>query len=146
MNVSHPARRERGQIAVALALLIPVLVALTGLVVDGGLMLIQYRRGQIAVDSAALAAAAELDEVIFREANEVQLNSGEAYAAALQYGQQNGGGRVAITGVSVAGRQVTVSGQVTAPTLFMRLFGVGTLRFNLSANAELKHGITEEGQ
>jgi hypothetical protein len=56
------------------------------------------------------------------------------------------GGRVAITGVSVSGPQITVSGAVTAPTLFMRLFGVNDVVFSLTASAELKYGITEEGQ
>ncbi len=137
---------EGGQIAVMLALLIPVLVGLAGLVIDGGLMLINYRRGQITVDAAALAAAAQLDEAAFRDQNVVQLNAGAAYAAALQSAQTNGGGRVAITGVSVAAAQVVVSGQVSAPVLFLRIFGVGQVRFSVSASAELKHGITEENQ
>lgn len=148
--MSKPVRpyrvSERGQIAVTLALLIPVLVGLAGLVIDGGLMLISYRRGQITVDAAALAAAAQLDEPAFRDQNIVQLNSGAAYAAALQSAQTNGGGRVAITGVSVGGAEVVVTGQVSAPVLFLRIFGVGQMRFTVSAGAELKHGITEENQ
>ena len=137
---------ERGQIAVALALLVPILVGLTGLVIDGGLMLVQFRRGQVTVDSAALAAAAKLDEPVFRDENVVQLNTAEAYAAALQYAQANGGGQVAITGVSISGSRVGVSGQVTTRTLFMQIFGIPSVRLSLSSNAELKYGITEEGQ
>lgn len=129
-----------------LALLVPVLVGLTGLIIDGGLMLIQYRRGQVTMDSAALAAATKLDEVTFQDSNVVELNVAAARAAALQYGQQNGGGQVSITGVSVSGRQVTVSGAVTAQTYFLRIFGLGNLRFQLSSSAELKHGITQEDQ
>ncbi len=135
-----------GQIAVMLALLLPVLLGLVGLVVDGGLLLVQYRRGQVTIDSAALAAAARLDEALFEETNQVQLNAADAYSQAMLYAQLNGQGRVAITGVSIEGPRVRVSGQMSSPTIFMRLFGINQVHIRLQASAELKHGITEEGQ
>lgn len=146
LRTEHERSHASGQIAVTLALLVPFLIGLLGLVVDGGLMMVQYRRGQVAVDSAALAAATQLDEATFLADNRVQLDSNLAHAAALQYGQENGGGHVAITGVSVSDRFVTVSGQVTARTVFLQLLGVPSVRLSVWSRAELKYGITEEGQ
>ena len=137
---------DRGQIAVMLALLLPVLLGLVGLVVDGGLMLVQFRRGQVTIDSAALAAASRLDEDTFEETNQVLLSAADAYSQALFYAQLNGRGQVTVTGVNIDGPRVQVYGQVTSPTIFMRLFGINQVRIRLQASAELKHGITEEGQ
>jgi Flp pilus assembly protein TadG len=138
---------ERGQIAVMLVLLLPILLALAGLVVDGGIVFVNYRLGRVTVDSAALAAATKLDERVFRDVeNAVVLDTEEAYQAALDYAEWNGRGRVAITGVSIFGNRVSVYGSVAAPTMFMRVLGVNDVVFNLSAEAELKYGITEEGQ
>lgn len=138
---------ESGQLAVMLVLLLPILLALAGLVVDGGIMFVNYRLGRVTVDSAALAAATKLDERVFRDVeNAVVLDTEEAYQAALHYAEWNGRGRVAITGVNIFGNRVNVYGSVTAPTIFMRVLGVNETVFNLSAEAELKFGITEEGQ
>jgi Flp pilus assembly protein TadG len=137
---------QRGQIAVMFALLMPVLLGLVGLVVDGGLIMVQFRRGQVTLDSAALAAATQLDEETFSSENLVQLNPSNAYLAATRYAQENGQGQVSVTGINVSGAQVDVYGTVAAPTIFMRIFGINRVRLNLSASAELKYGITEEGQ
>ena len=148
-NIKPITRRltaNHGQIAVMFALLLPVLLGVVGLVVDGGLAMIQYRRGQVTVDSAALAAAAQLDEDGFIASNVVELASSDAYLAALRYAAENGQGHVSITGINISGTQVTVFGTVTTPTIFMRIFGIGQVRMHLFATSELKYGITEEGQ
>ena len=137
---------ERGQVAVAFMATLMVLLGLVGLVVDGGMMFINYRIGRIAVDSAALAASVALDEQIFLDTNAVTLDLGKASDAARQKINQNGHGRVALTGVSVAGNQVMVTGSVSSPTFFLRLFNVPAVTFRLTAEAELAYGITEANQ
>lgn len=137
---------ERGQVAVAFMATLMVLLGLVGLVVDGGMMFINYRIGRIAVDSAALAAAVALDERIFLDTNAVALDLGKANDAAQYQIAQNGHGRVALTGVSVAGNQVTVTGSVSSPTFFLRLFNIPAVTFRLTAEAELAYGITEANQ
>ncbi len=137
---------NRGQIAVMFALLTPLLLGFVGLVLDGGLAMVQYRRGQVALDSAALAAATQLDKDFFRTDNLVQLTPTDAHVLAMTYASENGEGHVSITGISVHGTQVDVYGVVTSRTVFLRIFGVNQVRFDLSARAELKYGITEEGQ
>lgn len=53
-------RSRRGGILVWSALLLPVLLAMTGLTIDGGLMMAAYREAQNAADAGALAAATDL--------------------------------------------------------------------------------------
>ncbi len=142
----HHRDFEQGQVALMLAAVFLVLVALAGLVVDGGLMLVYYRIGQVTVDSAVVAAATQMDEDVFlTEENEVVLRADLACEEAQAYAAFNGRGVVSIS-CSVTGNQATVSGNVTAPTLFLRIFGITGVPFDISATAELKYGITEEGQ
>jgi Flp pilus assembly protein TadG len=145
---SRPLPFEAGQVAVGFLVLLTVLLGLVGLVVDGGILFLHYRLGRITVDSAALAAATQLDEREFRDggSNVVVIEVGEAYAAAQHYAALNGRGRVALTGIRVRENRVTVTGAVTAPTFFLALFNVPDITFNLSAEAELTYGITAENQ
>src|SRR5262245_2254969 len=53
-------RKRRGKILALLVLLLPVLAGMTGLVVDGCLLMVAHRRAQNAADAAALAAALDL--------------------------------------------------------------------------------------
>lgn len=115
---------EHGQIATMFALLLPVLVGLAGLVVDGGVLMVQYRRAQVTLDSAALAAATQLDRPGFTADNTIQLDPAEAAALAIQYAHENGQGHVTVTGINVSGTKVTVYGAVASPTVFMRIFGI----------------------
>lgn len=147
---------ERGQTALLFALLIPVLFALAGLVVDGGIMFTRYRLGRIAIDGAAYAAATALDKKHFIESGagqvytpgsqEVKLKEDEANRLARQYAEQNGKGILKVTQVIVEDTQVRVYGYVISPTVFMRIFGKNDFRIPISARSELKYGIEEEGQ
>jgi Flp pilus assembly protein TadG len=56
-------KRRSGSVLIWCALLLPVLVAMVGLTVDGGLMLSAYREAQNAADAAAIAAAYEMSRV-----------------------------------------------------------------------------------
>jgi Flp pilus assembly protein TadG len=128
------------------ALLLPVLLGLVGLVIDGGVAMVQYRRAQVAMDSAALAAATQLDRERFTADDTVQLSPAEAVAEAMLYAQENDQGHLSVTGISVSGPRVVVHGTVTSPTIFMRIFGINQVHLNLTSRAELKYGITEAGQ
>jgi Flp pilus assembly protein TadG len=93
-SLSRPAKRRRsGKILVQFALLLPVLLGMTGLVVDGGLMMAAYRQTQNAADAAAMAAALDKlrgsrDAVALSTANQyVQQYNGLANAPALVAGQ-----------------------------------------------------------
>src|SRR3954471_17248940 len=53
------AEQRSGMTLVMFALLLPVLLGMVGLVIDGGLLMASYRQVQNAADSAALAAASD---------------------------------------------------------------------------------------
>jgi Flp pilus assembly protein TadG len=55
-----PRLSRRGKLLVMFAVLLPMLVSVIGLVVDGGLLMLESRKSQHASDAAATAAAAEL--------------------------------------------------------------------------------------
>jgi Flp pilus assembly protein TadG len=90
---SRAGRRRSGKILVLFALLLPVLLGMTGLVVDGGLMMASYRQTQNAADAAAMAAAmdklrGESDGYALETANYyIQQLNGLADAPALVAGQ-----------------------------------------------------------
>jgi Flp pilus assembly protein TadG len=64
MRRHHPFQRlgpnRRGQTLVMFALLLPLLLGMVGLAIDGGLLLSTYRQTQNAADAAATAAAMDL--------------------------------------------------------------------------------------
>ena len=53
----RPATLRSGKTLVMFAILLPVLLGMTGLVIDGGLLMAAHRQVQNAADAAALAAA-----------------------------------------------------------------------------------------
>src|SRR5262245_28064474 len=64
MRLHTPGRpgspRRPGKILVLFALLLPVLLGMAGLTIDGGLLMTSQRSAQNAADAAALAAAYDL--------------------------------------------------------------------------------------
>src|SRR5947208_16875196 len=56
----RPGRKRPGKILVLSALLLPVLLGMVGLSIDGGMMLGTHRQARNAADAAALAAAKDL--------------------------------------------------------------------------------------
>jgi uncharacterized membrane protein len=136
---------ERGSSGLMMVALLPAIIGFTGLVVDGGRVLLARRRAQIAVDSAALAAASMVDINEFRSVrNVVQIDADEAQAAAQSYADFNYPG----LGVScaVAERQVSCSAAQDVSAVFMSTFGITSLSVRVYSEAELQYGITQVGQ
>jgi hypothetical protein len=61
-NIRHRSARRSGAVLVMVALLLPVLVGMVGMLVDGGLIMTAHRGARNAADAAALAAALDLRE------------------------------------------------------------------------------------
>ena len=135
---------ESGQAALAFVALVPALMLLVGLIADTGHFLLVRRRAQVAVDSAAVAAATAVDEARFKATNVVALEPELAQAAATRYANTNYHGFPIACAVN--GTQVDCVGSAAVPTYFLRLVGVSSVRVSAHASAELKYGITREGQ
>ena len=133
-------RDEGGQLIVLVAVMMLGLVAVVGLVTDGGLVFTQRRDLQNVADAAALAGAMQIDENAYRSSGgaSVVLNESDAYSAAVTYLEEEGGlvySVVARTG----GVEVSVSRQ--ASTGFLRVLGITGFEISAKATAEPRHGI-----
>ncbi len=131
---------EGGQVIVLVAVLMVGLVAVVGLVTDGGMVFTQRRDLQNVADAAALAGAMQIDENAYRASGGtvVVLNEQAARAAAVEY--LRGEGALAYQ-VSVTPERVDVSVSRQATTGFLRLLGIGGFQISAGATAEPRHGI-----
>ena len=109
---------RRGTVAVLVALLMPVIIGVTAVGLDAGMLFLQRRQAQSIADAAALAGA----YAIYGGSN-----FSTAQAAAISIGTQNG--------VTIASSQVTqpqagyvaVSVTVTGPRCFSAIWGSGNM-------------------
>jgi uncharacterized membrane protein len=131
---------ERGQVLVLVALLLVGLVAVAGLVTDGGVVFTQRRDLQNIADGAALAGAMQVDENAYRSSGgaNVVLDQGAAYQAAVEYLQGEGDSNYSVR-ASTTGVDVQVSRR--AATAFLRIIGIDGVTISAHARAEPQHGI-----
>lgn len=142
MTSSMP-RGERGAVAPLVAMMLPGLLALAALVIDGGLLFAERRDLQGLADGAARAGAMAVDEDVLRETGAVRLDPAAAQAAAERYLKATGiEGTVQIDADTLS---VTVDLQERRPTLMMGLLGVRTVDVAAHAVARPRVGIEEAG-
>jgi hypothetical protein len=128
--------RQAGQALVSVVLSLVVLIGAVGLAIDMGYLRYTKRRMQTAADSAAIAGASEL-------------NGGDYNAAALNDSKANGfeDGKSGVTVNAFpptdpspfAGKPnyIEVQVQQSAPTFFMRIFGINNATLSATAIARL---------
>ncbi|MDP9180646.1 MAG: pilus assembly protein TadG-related protein [Chloroflexota bacterium] len=131
---------DDGQVMILVAILMVGLIAVVGLVTDGGMVFTQRRDLQNVADAAALAGASQIDQSAYRaSASEtVTLDETAAYDAAVAYLEDEGGLTYA---VNVAPGGVDVSVSRRASTGFLRVLGINGVDISASASAEPRHGI-----
>jgi Flp pilus assembly protein TadG len=144
---SPPAglRAEDGQILVLTLIVALALLAILGLVADGGLLFARHRDLQSLADAAARAGAAQLDEAAYRASNgqTAQLNPAKAKAATARYLRASGfAGRAS---VSATTSQVTVGLAEAIRAPIFNIVGLGPIRLTVIALARPRTGITQQG-
>ena len=92
------ARNERGQVLVIFALALVAIVAMTGLVLDGGSTFVQRRDQQNVADAAAMAAG-----YAYATSGNTSTASGAGQTIATSNGYTNGTGGVSVTVSNSAG-------------------------------------------
>ena len=113
------------------------LVALAGLVIDGGRALAARRRAIDEAEAAARAGAQALSIDAYRSSATITLDPATARAAAERYLGATGD-----TGeVTVAGGQITVTVQVRQPVTILGIAGVGTMTLTGTGRAQLVRGV-----
>jgi hypothetical protein len=123
------SRARRGTVAVLVALLLPVIIGVTAIGLDGGLLFLQRRQAQSISDAAALAGAYALYKGSTFDT---------AKSAAIAIGTQNG---VTISDSQVTQPQtgyIAVSVTITHPRCFSALWGAGNMSAIASAVARGK--------
>ena len=132
-------RRDEGQILVIFALSLIVLLAMVGLVLDGGSTFAQRRQEQNAVDLAAIAAA---NDLIANQGSATWDATARSVAAKNGYLAGTGGASLTVTCINCPGQaldantpgvQVTVNVTAPHPNGFSAIVGMST--WNVSATA-----------
>jgi Flp pilus assembly protein TadG len=129
---------EGGQVIVMVAIAMTGLVAVVGLVSDGGLVFAQRRDLQNVADAAALAGAMQIDEGAYRASESVVLDEHAAYRAATGYLEDEGDLAYSVV-VRPARVEVAVSRE--ASTGFLRVVGIDSVEISAKAMAEPRHGV-----
>ena len=135
--------RERGSATAELLVVAIALLAILGLVADGGLMLARHRELQGVADAAARAGAAQLDEASYRASNgrTATLNPAPAQAAAGRYLRT-----VRFSGqakLAAAANQVTIELSEVVRPIVVGSVGIGPIRLAVHAVARPRTGIAQ---
>lgn len=147
MTTGNPSRRERerGQVLAWTAVLLPLMLALVGLVFDGGLLWVQYRQARWAADGAAVAAASQIDPVQYRSDGQVKLNPNAAAGTAIHFAMLNNP-QLHVQYVYFQAGAVRVQGWTEVQPVFLGLFGVQPLRLTITGQERPAWGIDRSGQ
>jgi Flp pilus assembly protein TadG len=137
-----PRHAERGSLTLMLAVLMPVLLALAGLVIDGGRKLNQAGRAYAIAQEAARAGAGQVSTSLAYRSGTFRVDQAEAIAAAEAYLSSAG-----VTGSAGADgtRAIRVSVTITGHTTVLSLIGIQTMSSTGSAVATLVSGVTGPG-
>ena len=139
---------QSAQALVFLAVALPMFVAMTGLAIDGALLLTARRELQSVVDGAARAGATRLDMAYLRGAgaDEVRLDPVGARAASTTYLDQWLDRELAwysppTMRVEVGRVRVRVAVEGSLRTAFMRVVGFDRVPMAAAADADVQYGI-----
>ena len=132
------------------AVLLPALLVLGGLAMDGGQLFVERRQVQALADAAARAGAAELDEVAARTqpTAPAMLEPDRAAKAAADFvAEVQPAAAIVVTEVDPGHIRVQVTSPPVKLTLLQLVPGLQTtIRVQASGQAEPQTGITQPGQ
>ena len=141
--VGRLVRRQRGAAMVWLAVMLPFFLSIVGLAVDGGAIFKARRDLQDVADSAARAAAMQIDQNVYRASSgsTIVIDPSAARAVAGDYlGQVHD----VDAQVNADQREVTVQVQRKVPTAFLRIVHIDSAQIGAVAVALPRHGIQQE--
>jgi uncharacterized membrane protein len=134
-------RSERGAVLPLVAVMLIGLLALTALVVDGGVLFAARRNLQGLADSSARAGAMAVDLTTLRSKDIVKLDPMQAEQAARAYLRTAGfDGSVTVEADTLA---VTVDLAQDRPTVMMGLLGIHSMNTEAHAVARPRAGIEQ---
>jgi hypothetical protein len=131
---------ERGALSLMIVVLFIPLLALAGIIVDGGAKLAADENAVALAQEAARAGATTVDASSAYGGGSFVVDQQQAQAAAIGYLEA---AKVRQFTVSAVGaRTIAVSVTITEPTRFLSLIGIGSFRCTGTATASLVTGVT----
>jgi Flp pilus assembly protein TadG len=143
-------RGDRGTLSLFVVMLVPAVVLMAGLLVDGGIAINAKERAADVAQQAARAGADDLDVANLRQGN-VQL-APDACGVALAFVPKYqgigavGNGCFVTNGNLEVAPVITVSAKVVVHSQILGLVGLGTFTETASGSASPVCGITQGGQ
>lgn len=133
--------RESGSLSLMLIVLTVALLALAGLVIDGGRKLEATEKAYAIAQEAARAGAGQVNTSAAYRSGTFRVAPSQALAAARSYIRST-----PYSGnVSVSGNSIKVTVWVKEPTAVLSLIGIGSFTSRGSAVASLVSGVTGPG-
>jgi Flp pilus assembly protein TadG len=143
-------RDDRGTLSLFVVMLVPAVVLMAGLLVDGGIAINAKERAADVAQQAARAGANDLDVADLRQ-GDVQLAPGACDVAMAFVPKYQGIGAVGnscnvMPGNLQVAPVITVSAKVTVHSQILGLIGLGTFTETGTGSASPVCGITQGGQ
>ncbi len=133
--------RQRGSLTLFAMVLMLGLLAMAGLVVDGGAKLTAQRRADNEAEQAARAGAQAVDAASLRGPQAATLSPGAARSSALAYLAAAGYPNAVVT---VGADTINVQVALRRPTVILGLIGLRSIAVTGSGRARLLTGIRQE--
>jgi hypothetical protein len=130
---------DTGSITLMLVALFVALIALAGIVIDGGAKLNQAENATAIAQEAARAGAGMVNQANAYSTGSFTVDQGQAIAAAQRY-LASAGYHGAVMPVGTESIEVTVT--VTGPTRVLSIIGIDSMTSTGSATASLVTGVT----
>lgn len=135
-----PPDGERGALSLMIVVLFVALIALAGIVVDGGAKLAAYENAEALAQEAARAGATSVDASSAYGSGSFVVDPELAVSAADSYLNSAGNNSYSVS--TIGNRAIEVSVTITQPTKFLSLIGVRSFSCTRSATASLVTGVT----
>jgi hypothetical protein len=141
-RVARDGDREHGSITLMLLVMFVAMLALAGIVIDGGAKLDQAENANAIAQEAARAGAGMVNQAKALATGTFTVDQGQALSAAQQYLTRAGyHGTVAADGPDA----IRVTVVVVAPTHVLSIIGIDTMRSVGTATASLVTRVTGPG-
>jgi Flp pilus assembly protein TadG len=140
------AVRERGSLSLMLVLLTVSLLALAGLVIDGGAKLNAAQNANAVAQEAARAGAGLVNQGTAYASGHFVVDQGQAIAAAQAYLASVASQGFTGTVTPVGGQSIQVTVAVTQPTRVLSIIGIDSVTAQGTATASLVTGVTGPGR
>jgi Flp pilus assembly protein TadG len=136
-------RSERGSLTLMLAVLFIALLALAGVVIDGGAKLAAAENATSIAQEAARAGAGIVSKTTAYSRGQFVISQGAAIVAARQFLASSGySGTVS----PVGNNSIRVSVRITKPTKVLSIISIDSMTVTGTATAQLVSGVTGPGQ